>query len=111
MSEAVAQRRFPWTRYGWTLALIVVLALLPLLSVMAAYGIAEPNGCRVDEAGVYPCVVLGVDLGGALAVMAVLGWLMLASLPLGGGALIVWLVILIIHFLAWQNGRGKDALK
>ena len=40
-------------------------------------------------------------MGPTLYTLFVLGWFMLATIPLGGGALIVWLVILIIHRIAW----------
>lgn len=111
MSEAIPQRRFPWIRYGGMLALIVLLTLLPTFSALAASYLADTHGCTLNEAGTHPCLIMGSDWGGTLSVMFVMGWLTIATLPLGGGALIVWLVILIIHFLAWQNGQAKDALK
>lgn len=111
MSEAIPQRRFPWVRYGGMLALIVLLTLLPIFSALTASFLAETHGCTLNEAGSHPCLIMGADWGETLSLMFVMGWLMIATLPLGGGALIVWLVILIIHFLAWQNGQAKDALK
>ena len=48
-----------------------------------------------------------MDVGGLLYFTGVMGWFMLATIPLGGGALIVWLVILIIHRIAW--GRMQKA--
>lgn len=89
--------RFPWGRYLVLLAVIALLALFPVISVYAAYLVADANGCRLDEAGVYPCIVYGADVGGVLAVMALLGWLMLATVPMGGIALCLWSTALLIH--------------
>ncbi len=57
------------------------------------------NGCRLDEAGTYPCVVAGVDVGGLLSFLFVLGWLMLVTIPVGvlagSGGLVAWVVWLV----------------
>src|SRR5690606_6560153 len=90
---------FPWTPYVVVLAIIAVIALFPVVSVWLAYLIAEPNNCRVDEAGVYPCIVNGADIGGLLAFMGLLGWLMLATVPLGAMALLLWAVVLVAHLI------------
>ncbi|MET3927689.1 hypothetical protein [Devosia sp. 2618] len=111
MSAAIPPRPFPWARYGWILAVLLLLTLLPLLSVLAASFLADANGCTLNEAQSQPCLIMGSDWGGALSFMFVLGWLALLTLPLGGGAAIVALIMLIIHFLAWRNGQAKDALQ
>lgn len=107
---AVPVRRFPWIGYGVALALIVFIAALPLISVFLTYLIADANGCRVDEGSVHPCVVMGVDIGGLLYTMGVLGWLMLASLPLGALAVIAWLAVLIVHYLARRFAGTKSEI-
>jgi hypothetical protein len=98
-------RRFPWAVYWLVFAILVVLTIWPVISVLVASSIAEANGCALDEGSVHPCLVDGADWGEALYTMAVLGWLMLATLPLGGGALLVWLIILIIHRIAWRRRK------
>ncbi|MHA6299527.1 hypothetical protein [Devosia sp. CAU 1758] len=95
--------RFPARLYGWLLAVILFFTLAPVLSVIASIAIAEANNCTLNEATTHICMVLGMDLGGLLAFMFIMGWFALATLPLGGGALIVWLVILIIHRIAWAR--------
>lgn len=107
--SATGPAKFVWRVYGLALLAIVVFALLPVASVFLTYLIAEANNCQVNEAYVQPCVVLGIDLGGLLYGMGVMGWLMLVTLPLGGGALIVWLVMLVIHYLAWWRLQKVDA--
>ena len=99
--------RFPWWIYWLLLVLILLFALAPVISVLVAGWLAESNGCVLHEGGINPCMVGGSDMGPTLYTLFVLGWFMLATIPLGGGALIVWLVILIIHRIAW--GRMQKA--
>ena len=100
--------RFPWWAYWLVLAVIALFALGPVLSVVIAGVIAETNGCVVNEGSINPCLVAGVDMGGTLYGLFVMGWLALATLPLGGAAFFVWLASLIIHRIAWgQMQKGK----
>ncbi|MCP8882911.1 hypothetical protein NIM87_05325 [Devosia sp. XJ19-1] len=100
MNEA-RPARFPWWIYWLQLVLILLFALAPVISVIVAGWLAEANGCVLHEGNINPCLIGGADWGGTLYMLFVLGWFALATLPLGGGALIVWLVILIIHRIAW----------
>jgi hypothetical protein len=93
--------RFFWRAYLIALAVILLFAAAPLISVYFTYLVADAHGCVVNEATVNTCMVLGMDWGGLLYFTGVMGWFMLATIPLGGGALIVWLVILLIHRIAW----------
>jgi purine-cytosine permease-like protein len=99
----MTQGPFPWKLYATAFVVIVLFALAPLISVAVSSWIAEANGCVLNEADSHPCPVWGVDLGGLLVIMFVMGWFMLATIPLGGGALIVWLVLVLIHYLAWRR--------
>ncbi|MCB9992584.1 MAG: hypothetical protein H6873_02880 [Hyphomicrobiaceae bacterium] len=81
------------------LLIILALAASPLISAMVAGWVAEANHCRLDEGGIHPCLVNGTDIGPDLYTFFVLGWLMLATLPLGAIALAIWLAILIIHLV------------
>ncbi|MDB5530804.1 MAG: hypothetical protein JWR51_3907 [Devosia sp.] len=105
MNEAIRQRRFPWWVYWTSLVFIVIFALWPIASLVSASMIAQSNGCLVDEGSVHPCMISGEDWGENLYTMAVLGWLMLATVPLGLGASIVWLIVLIIHHGAWVRSN------
>lgn len=69
----------------------------PLLGVLIASWVAGANGCRLDEAGSYPCVVAGVDVGGLLSTLFALGWLMLVTLPVGALLAVVGVVFWLIH--------------
>ena len=103
-----ARRRFPWGVYSVILVIVLAFALWPIGSVMYAANVAEAHGCALDEGSVHPCIVDGEDVGEALNAFAVMGWFMLATVPLGGGALIVWLIALLAHRNAWRR-RNKAA--
>lgn len=87
--------RRPWLVPG-LLSLWGLYTFGPFLGMLLSTFIAERAGCELNEGGVSPCVVLGVDLGGTLYFFFVLTWLALVTLPTGllagAAALIVWLV-------------------
>ena len=87
--------------------LIVLVAAAPVISVAIASGVASSLGCDLDEGNIHPCLFQGIDLGGTLYTMFVLGWLMLATLPLGVLALAT--LILTWTILAVQNRRRATA--
>ncbi|HEV7253941.1 MAG TPA: hypothetical protein VGN97_12715 [Mesorhizobium sp.] len=86
------------------LALILLFAILPILSVLASIAIADAAGCRLDEGGIYPCPIFGSDWGATLGTMFVLGWLAFLTLPIGALALAAWLVAALT---LWVRGRSK----
>jgi hypothetical protein len=92
-------------RRRWPLIAVLLWALLtfgPLLGVLLASAVASANGCRLDEAGAYPCVVAGVDVGGLLSGLFVLGWLMLLTLPLGA-------VVGVVGAVLWWSRRKRPS--
>ena len=99
----MSQGRFPRKAYAIAFAAIVLIAAAPLLSVLFTYFVADANGCIVDEGSVHACMIGGSDWGETLYFTGMMGWFMLATIPLGGGALIVWFVLLLIHYLAWRR--------
>ena len=76
--------------------LIVLWMLLPMISVLVAYTIADVWNCQVDEGGVHPCVVAGQDIGEALYTMGVMGWFFFLTFPSGLVALIVLLIVVLV---------------
>ena len=97
------QKRFPWILYWIVLVLIVLVAFAPVGSVVACGLIANAHGCRVDEGSVHPCMINGKDYGQLLYTLGVLGWLMLATIPLGLVAFVSWLIFLILHRATWRK--------
>ncbi len=100
--------RFPWGLYATLFVLIVLFGLAPLLGVVLAEAIASANGCTLSEGSASVCMVGGSDWGGALYALFVLTWFLLATLPLAGGALIVWLVVLVIHRIAFARRQKSE---
>jgi hypothetical protein len=86
---------------------ILLVAVAPVLSVIAASAIANRLGCRLDESGVHPCDYNGRDIGSELLTMAMMGWLGSATLPLGGMALILYLLIALIYEVARYSLRRR----
>jgi len=76
-----------------SLAVIVLFALTPLISLIVGGSIAAVLGCQLDEGNVYPCPFMGIDLGETLYVMTVAMWFSMFTLPLGAIALAIWLIV------------------
>jgi hypothetical protein len=98
------------TVFWWlslSFVLIVLVAGAPLISAFIAGGIANALGCTLNEGGVSPCPFMGTDIGETLVVMFVLGWLAFVTLPFGGMALAVWLVVAcVVGFIGWRRRRA-----
>lgn len=78
-------------------AIVVLVCLAPLISAALATWIASRNGCTLHEGFSNPCVVFGRDVGEALYTMGVMGWLALATLPLGALVVLAWIVGEAVH--------------
>lgn len=74
----------------------VVLAVLPLAFTLVAFLVASAAGCALDESGIHPCVIGGVDWGGLLAFMGMMFWLSFVSIPAGAVGLFVGAVLYAI---------------
>lgn len=95
--------------HGVVIFIILTLAISPFLVTMTAGTIANHYGCDLDEGSIHPCIVNGVDIGGTLYTMGVLGWLALGTIPLGMIALAVYLASVAIFYLArWLLRRRKE---
>lgn len=90
-------RRFPWPVYITILVVILVLAATPVVLTIIGGALASANNCQLDEGSVHPCIIGGVDRGELVYTLGMMGWLMLASLPLGVVAAGIWLFVLVIH--------------
>ncbi|WP_298959670.1 hypothetical protein [uncultured Methylobacterium sp.] len=60
---------------------LVLVVWAPALMLALGLALAHLTGCRVDEAGRSPCVVAGLDIGGLLHTLTVMGWLVIPMLP------------------------------
>jgi hypothetical protein len=89
--------------------LILFVACLPLASVAIAGEIASANGCQLDEGSVHPCIVNGRDIGETLYTMGVMGWLMLATIPLGLGLALAYVILVAAFYLVRRTARSRSA--
>jgi hypothetical protein len=80
----------------WILLLGLLIGLAPVGVALLAGAIASASGCELNEGAVHPCIVSGVDIGGALYFFGMMGWLSLATLPVGGLVALAGLVMAII---------------
>ena len=87
------------------LSIAFVLCFTPLVAVTWASSFAARHGCRLDEAGRYPCIVNGEDWGGLIGAAFLSGWAMLITLPLA--ALFALALVLLIAFDLWRRHRAK----
>jgi hypothetical protein len=96
------------TGRGLIIALLIILAfaLWPVASISLAQWIANAHGCLLHEGAVNPCVVAGGDRGATLYTMFSMGWFMIATLPLGACALMIWAIFAIIYLSRRSNGRA-----
>lgn len=100
-------KRFPIRNYVIGYLAIIVLSIVPLLITVVAVGFAAVNGCRMDEASSYPCVVFGHDWGDTLYTMGVMAWMMLVTMPLGFLLLILLAMIMLAHLLIHRTRKRR----
>lgn len=105
MSDPVAPKRAPIGRiFAILFVVIVLVGIAPVLLAFSASLIADAAGCVLNEGGINPCLIGGVDVGDTLAVLFMTHWLALMTLPVAGLALVVWLVALVVTLLLrWQR--------
>jgi hypothetical protein len=101
-------KRFPWGIYLIALFVILAVALAPVGSVVVCGWVANTHGCRVDEGSVHPCMIGGKDYGQLLYTLGVMGWLMIATIPGGALALMIWLIVLILHRATWRKRLSAE---
>lgn len=86
---------------------LLVLALIvwgPGLLFATGLALAHLTGCRVDEAGIYPCPVVGHDIGDLLFTLLMMGWLLIPLLPFMALALVLILGLgLRALYRAWRT--------
>jgi hypothetical protein len=83
--------------YGVSLAIILLIAALPLVAALGSGALAEALGCHFDESRIRPCIIAGTDYGRAFYIAGMMGWFALVTIPYGAAAVGLWLLALIIH--------------
>lgn len=72
---------------------LIALCLLPLAAVLLSALIAAVMGCELNEGVQQTCSLLGLDIGGVLSTMFVMGWFALMTIPLLVGILALWAIL------------------
>jgi len=99
-------------KYGWVIHIFVLLVILlcaisPFFAVAYAGSVAEKYGCELNEGSIHPCMVKGVDRGADLYSLGMLGWLGIATLPLGLAAAVLYILIVLIVYLVIRFRKKK----
>jgi len=99
MTANTKARRMTWIHR--ILGSATLLAALAWPAAMAAtLLLGSLGGCRIDEGGIYPCVVLGRDIGELAATLGVLAaWGSMIFIPLTFALAGLWLAITLIAAL------------
>lgn len=103
--------RLPMRPYWVSLGLIALFTAWPAILVYIAAVIADLNGCLILEAGPSSCFVLGIDLGGALYQLGMLGEMFGVTFPVGSLLAFFWFGALVVNAMAWRRkhgARGRD---
>lgn len=70
-------------RWGWMIAGgLILLGIAPLLGLALVGAVAALADCRVHEVFAQPCIILGMDWGGGLYSLGVMGWAFFLTAPL-----------------------------
>jgi hypothetical protein len=85
------------------MAILLMIALLPVFSMAAAEVMAQFYGCKLDLAGAHPCIVGDRDIGHALLTLGMMGYFLFATMPFIVGIVAVWLLAEIIR---WARSRS-----
>ncbi len=75
---------------------VVLVCFAPLLSAVLAGSIASSFGCTLHEGFANPCLIGGVDWGETLYALGMMGWFMIATLPIAALVLLVWLIVELV---------------
>lgn len=91
--------------FGRVVLVATLVVWLPALACITSMVVGDFAGCQLSEAGVRPCMIAGIDVGGPLAVMFVMGWLAIALVPFMAVTLI--LSVIVIGVAVWRRVRQR----
>ena len=81
------------------MSVALLACLSPLLLMAVAEFIAQIYGCKLDLAGVHPCIVAGRDMGHALLTMGMMGYFLFITLLAAAAVVGVWIIVEVIAWL------------
>jgi hypothetical protein len=77
----------------------------PVAAVIVASAIASWSGCALHEGYSSQCLVGGTDIGHVLYQVGVLGWFMIATIPIGALSFVLWTA----GWLFWASRKRQSA--
>ncbi|MEX0917618.1 MAG: hypothetical protein WDZ93_00505 [Candidatus Paceibacterota bacterium] len=88
----------------WLALLSILFAVLPIASVITAGVLASVFGCGLSEGDASTCTTPLGDIGELLYFMAVFGWFVFFTIPIGLIGLLIAVILFIVGLVA---GRRK----
>ncbi len=88
-----------------TFVVLIGFCLLPLAAVIVSAALAALMGCELNEGVTNVCNVAGIDIGGFLSGLFVMGWLALITLPLLMCVLALWA---LVEWGSWWRKKRRD---
>lgn len=101
---ARGEREAALTWFRLLMVLLIIACAVPLVSVALASALANAYGCTLHEGFANPCLINGEDWGKELYQMGMMGWFMLATLPLAAALLALWAGVELTRAI---RNRGK----
>lgn len=78
------------------MSLALLACLSPLLSMAVAEILGQIHGCKVDFVSTQPCVAGGEDISGTLRTLGMMGYFLMATLPVAAGVVATWIIVELI---------------
>ena len=95
----------------WLAILSVIVAVLPIVSMITAGVIANAFGCALDESGTSSCPTPVGDIGELLSMMGLFGWLVFFSVPIGVLGLLIALIVFVVALLLGRRKAPETPLQ
>ena len=97
------RKQITWAYHG-----LILYTVAPILCVILASLIATATGSQLNEGSANPCIVFGVDIGGFLYSLFVMGWLMLVTIPTGIiGIIALSITLMIVKRTPKKEGQNE----
>jgi len=77
----------------------LVIAIVPIGSFVLSIILSSAGNCQVNESSVNVCMLFGVDVGGLIYNLMMMGWYALITLPLGFFGLCIALILKFVKKL------------
>lgn len=97
-----------WWLHAFIILIILAVTCGPLTITVATAWVAEANNCTLHEGYVNPCIINGRDYGSTLYGMSMMGWIALASIPMGIGLFALYIsIVFVVWFIRRANAHQE----